>query len=73
METAEMVLGLGAAMAISFGVGFLLARLLWAGLLRAMCACMGLAQKVPALSARPAALPAGRRGPWNLGGASVRG
>ena len=44
METAELVLGLGSGMALSLGLGWLLARLLWSGLLRGMCACMHLAR-----------------------------
>ncbi len=54
METAEMVLGLGWGMALSLGLGLLLARLLWGGLLRAMCACMGLGrnQRLHRASAR---------------------
>jgi hypothetical protein len=74
METAEMVLGLGSGMALSLGLGLLLARLLWGGLLRAMCACMGLARKAPVASERPAALATGRRGFWNqtIGGAAAR-
>lgn len=40
MQTAEMIMGLGSGMALSLGLGLLLAWLLWRGLLRAMCACM---------------------------------
>ncbi len=54
METAELVLGLGWGMALSLGLGLFLARLLWGGLLRAMCACMGLGrnQRMDGASAR---------------------
>ena len=74
MQTAQMMLGLGSAMALSLGLGLLLARLLWGGLLRAMCACMGLARQAPASPEKPTALATGRRGIWNqdLGRASAR-
>ena len=74
METAEMMLGLGSGMALSLGLGLLLARLLWRGVLRAMCACMGLARKTPDSSEKPTALATGRRAIWNqdLGRASAR-
>lgn len=67
METAEMLLGLGSGMALSLGLGLLLARLLWGGLLRGMCACMGLARKAPVASARPTALATGPRAVWSQG------
>lgn len=75
METAQVMLGVGSGMALSLGLGLLLARLLWRGVLCAMCACMGLARKTPTSPEKPAALATGRRGIWNqdLGRASARG
>ena len=74
MQTAQMVLGVGAGLALSLGLGLLLARLLWRGLLRAMCACMHLARRPAAPLEKPAALATSRRGIWNqtLGRASAR-
>ena len=73
MQTAELILTMGSGMALSLGLGLLLARLLWSGLLRGMCACMHLGRPAaPSTGAKVVSI--GRSRLWNqtLGRASAR-
>ncbi len=74
MQTAEVLLGLGSGLALSLGLGVLLARLLWSGLLRVMCALLGRTRRTPVPADQPTALATGGRAVWNpnLGRASAR-
>jgi hypothetical protein len=74
MQTAQMMLGEGTGMALSLGLGLLLARLLWSGLLRAMCAGMHLGRPAgtPAQAGKVVSIGRSRLWSQTLGRASAR-